>query len=173
MDFVHQHESPVRALHELRDSLQAAREGVPLWLADMRRQLEALGRHLAEDADRLLRRLDALGQRVEQALERLESQEDQVPNGVLALVPWAADAIGYLDRRRAGGRPADCPLPELFSSLADRDAELSITAFHDGLRRLQERKALRLVPFSAAASELPQPEYALFDNGTVFYYVTR
>jgi hypothetical protein len=64
-------------------------------------------------------------------------------------------------------------LPELFLALAERQPDLSVQAFHDGLRRLHERRALRLMPFTAPAHELPQAEYALFDGTTVLYYAAR
>jgi hypothetical protein len=45
--------------------------------------------------------------------------------------------------------------------------------FHDGLRRLHDRGALRMVPFDRPAAELPEPEYALVDRAAVYYYVAR
>src|SRR5947208_16994203 len=41
VDFVHEQESPVHALHELRDTLRANQRAVPLWLDDMRAGLAA------------------------------------------------------------------------------------------------------------------------------------
>ena len=87
-------------------------------------------------------------------------------------MPWAEDALTYLDRRRAGGAPGPCPLPELFAVLAGRHAEFSLAGFHTGLRRLHERRFVHLLPPTAAPTEMAQPEYALFDGGQVFYYVT-
>jgi len=46
-----------------------------------------------------------------------------------------------------------------------------VPAFHEGLRRLQERRALRLLPADDSAG-LPQPEYALFDGSRVLYSAT-
>jgi hypothetical protein len=88
-------------------------------------------------------------------------------------VPWAGDALAYLERRRTGGAPDECPLPDLFAALHAQHGDLSVATFHDGLRRLHEKRAVRLLPFTAAAAELPQPEFALYDRAAVFYHVAR
>ena len=106
-------------------------------------------------------------------MNRLESAAPHLPDSLAALVPWAVDALGYLDRRRSSGATGDCPLPELFAALAEKHSNLSITAFHDGLRRLQEHRVLRLLPFTAPPGELPQPEYALLNGENVVYYAAR
>lgn len=173
VDYLHDHESPVRALKDLQAVLQATREGVPLWLAEMRQELQALASRLTEEAQRWTHRLEVLSRQVEEALRRAEADGARTPEGATATVPWAAEALGYLDRRRAGGAPSDCPLPELFAALYPKWADLSLTAFHDGLRRLQDRRALRLLPFPGPPSELPEPEYALLEGSAVLYYVAR
>jgi hypothetical protein len=166
VEFLHEHESPAAALHGLRDALRANRQAVPLWLADMRAALHGLDERLAADARRWEQRLDALTRRVEETLRRLDAAGP--PEEVARVYPWAADALTYLDRRRGGGADGDCPLPELFGALARQHAGLSVGAFHEGLRRLRERRALRLV--AADGTELAQPEFALLDGGAVLYY---
>ncbi|HVP71469.1 MAG TPA: hypothetical protein VMS45_09090, partial [Gemmatimonadaceae bacterium] len=47
VDFLHEHESPLRALEELREELRATRERVPAWSEEARRTLAALGDRLA------------------------------------------------------------------------------------------------------------------------------
>jgi hypothetical protein len=169
--FLHEHESPVRALEDLHQVLKTTQAGVPAWVAEMRQSLTALGDRLAADAERFQRRLDALSQRVEEALRRVEAKGPDLPTSVKTEVPWALDALTYLDRRRGSGAKGDCPLPELFASLEEQHVGLSVTAFHDGLRRLQAERALRLLP--SPQLELTQPEYALLDGGTLLYYVAR
>jgi hypothetical protein len=168
VDFLHGHESPVQALHDLRDVLRANREAVPLWLADMRQELHKLGERLQEDAHRWLEKLETLGQRVEETLARLEKLRRCLPDELTQKVPWAPEALDYLDRRQESGAGPACALPELFEALRRNWAELSLPAFHDGLRRLQDRRALRLLSAEDGAG-LPQPEYALFDGARVFY----
>ncbi|HEX5271100.1 MAG TPA: hypothetical protein VFW33_11455 [Gemmataceae bacterium] len=172
VEFVHDHESPLRALQELREELQATRDRVPAWSEEARRTLAALGDRLADDSARMLQRVEALSARVEEALRRLELLGPQVPEAVAKAVPWADEALAYLEKRRGGGAAAPCPLPELFAVMAGRENGLTVAAFHDGLRRLHERRLVRLLSPAAANGEMAQPEYALFDGGNVFYYLT-
>jgi hypothetical protein len=172
VEFLHEHESPTRALQEVRDALRVNHEAIPVWLAEMRAGLRALDDRLAADAGKWLHRLEALTRRVEEALTRLEAATPLLPTDLTEAHPWAADALGYLDRRRAGGAAGGCPLPELFDALRPGHPDLSVAAFHDGLRRLHERRSLRLHPAEGPA-DLGQPEYALLDGGAVLYYAAR
>jgi hypothetical protein len=171
--FLHDHESPVRALQELRDVLQAARDGVPRWLSEMRQQMQALETALTDNAGRWTQRLDVLAQRVEEALRRAEAGGGAQANGAVPVVPWAVDALAYLDRRQSSGAAGPCPLPELFAALREQAPELSVKAFHEGLRRLYDLRALDLSPFNGPTEELPEPEYALPYGAAVLYYAAR
>ncbi len=173
VEFVREHESPIRALQELRVALEATQGSVPAWLADMRRDLEALSTRLTEEAGRWTHRLDALSARVEEALRRQEAGPPAAANGTAAAAPWAVALLTYLDRRRETGVGGPCPLPELFAALRREHPDLSITAFHEGLRRLHDRRAVRLVPFAGPPAELPEPEYALLEWAAVYYAVDR
>ena len=172
VQFVHDHESPVRVLEELREVLRSNREGMPVWLAEVRRDLQALVVQVTEEAQRWTHRLEVLSQRVEEALLRAEAGQAAAVNGPAAS-SWTTAALSYLDRRRDGGGAGHCPLPELFAALKEQHADLSVKAFHEGLRRLHDRRALRLLPFTGAAAKLPEPEYALLEGGTVLYYAAR
>jgi len=172
VDFLHDQESPVQALRDLQAILQVTRAGVPLWLTEMRQDLQTLASRLAEEAQRWTQRLDSLSERVEEALRRAATGGPPVPEEVAAEAPWAQDALAYLDRRQVSGAPTACPMPELFGALRERHTDLSVTAFHDRLRRLRDRQALRLLPFTGPG-EMPEPEYALLDGATLLYYVSR
>lgn len=173
VEHLHAHESPRAVLDELHTTLQATRAGVPVWLERMENELHALGAHLAADAQNILHRLDALSRRVEEALRRADAAGPAVKDGVSLAVPWAVDALAYLDRRRASGAAGDCPLPELFAALHDRHPGLSLTDYHLGLRRLSDYRALKLLPFAGGAGQLPEPEYALPDGAAFLYYAAR
>jgi hypothetical protein len=174
MDFLHEHESPVRALRDLHEVLQGTRAAVPIWLEDMRRELQTLSSRLTEEAERWTHRLEALGREVEEALRRvLGATTPLVPEGAGPDGPWAAQALAYLDRRQAAGATSDCPLPELFAALRQHDPELTLTGFHDRLRRLHDRQTLRLVPFAGPPTEMQEPEYALLDGNALLYYATK
>lgn len=170
---VAQHESPVEVLRELRALLQASRDGVPDWLSQVRREVDLLGQRLAQDVARILQRLEAIHQRVEEALRRADILTPPLDDDLAAALPWGQDALDYLDRRRASGTAGDCPLPELFAAIRQKQPALNLASFHDGLRRLQDRHALRLLPWPDPAQPLPQPEFALLDGPQVLYFAVR
>jgi len=178
VDFLHDRESPLVALQELRATLRLNQQAVPVWLAEVRGALQAMDERLAADACKWLERLDALTRRVDETLRRLEQAAPLLPPEIAESHPWAIDALNYLDRRRlaegasANGDAIDCPLPELFAALVRQHPDLSLSVFHEGLRRLHERRLLHLRP-AASLAELPQPEYALLEGAAVFYHVAR
>lgn len=173
VDYVHRHESPVRALEDLRAALQVSREQVPVWLADMRHEVQTLAAQLTEEARAWSHRLETLSARVEEALRRSEAVPPASGNGAPATPAWGVEALAYLDRRAESGVPAPCPLPELFAALRQAHPDIAIRGFHDGLRRLRDRHAVHLLPFEGAPAALPEPEYALLDGASLLYYATR
>jgi hypothetical protein len=173
MEFLHAQESPVQALKDLQIVLQANRERIPLWLIEMQRELLALSGKLADAAQRWTHRLETLANQVDEALRRAETSGPQLSNGATTDAPWALAALTYLDQRQAAGANGACPLPELFKAVRDKHADLSMTDFHERLRRLRDRRALNLLPFSGAANDIPEPEHALLDGPDLLYYVTR
>jgi hypothetical protein len=62
-------------------------------------------------------------------------------------------------------------LPELFRALSQHHPALSVSIFHEGLRRMHDRRVLRLKPAEGAA--LTQPEFALLEGGTLLYFAAR
>jgi hypothetical protein len=172
VEFLHAHESPIHALHEMRETLRANREAVPVWLDAMRAGLRDLETRLSADADRWLGRLAAMEARLGDTLRRLEAVAPLVPVDVLEVHLWAIDAINYLDRRDTAGATDLCSLPELFAAVAGHHPGLSLAAFHDGMRRLHERRAVRLMPADDPAT-MTRPEFALLDEGGVYYLVRR
>jgi hypothetical protein len=171
VDFLHQSESPVRALEDLRTVLRLNQQAVPVWLEEMRAGLRALDERLAADAQGWQQRLEALTRRVDETLRRIEQMTPPLPADVARDFPWAVEAINYLDRRKGGGPCGDCPLPELFAALCRRHPDLTLGVFHDGLRCLQEGHALRLLPADGAG--MAQPEFALLDGEAVLYRAAR
>ena len=172
VDFLHDHQSPAAALNDLRNSLRLNQQAVPLWLDEMRAGLHALEERLAADAQKWQQQLEALTRRAEDTLRRMDEAIPLLPRDLAEAYPWAIDALNYMDRRQSGGATTDCPLPELFGALTRAHPRLSVMDFHEGLRRLHERRAMRLQAADGLAN-LPQPEYALFDGGKVLYYAAR
>jgi hypothetical protein len=173
VSFLHAHEAPRAVLEELQAALQTTKAGVPIWLEGIQQEIEALNGRLAGEMEKLLHRLDALSQRVEEALRRTGTEMPALADGVARAVPWAEDVLYYLDRRRQSGAAGDCPLPELFAALRQHRPDITLPEFHDGLRRLDDLRAIALRPFTGKPEELAEPEYALPDGGTVLYYVNR
>lgn len=171
--FVHDHDSPKAVLREMREVLHAARSGVSPWMADAKAELAAMSAKIEEHATATLKRLDDLAERVEAALRRAESQRPAVTAGVGQVVPWALDALEYLDRRKVGGATGDCPLPELFHALRVKTPVLAVGDFHDGLKRLHDVRAVRLTPAGESAWAITEPEYAAVVDGQLMYWVGR
>jgi len=167
--FVHEHDSPKAALQELKDVLAATRAGVPAWLDEARQEVARLSARFEGHAAALLRRLDDLAGRIDAAIRRSELRAPAVAESLAGVVPWAAWALESLDRRRATGLGTTCPLPELFVVVHGRYSGLTLPAFHDGLRRLHDARALRLRP----ATEMPEPEHALLADGALMYLAER
>jgi hypothetical protein len=172
VEYLHTHESPIAVLRELQNELKNARAGMPAWLDGLNRQWTELAAGMHGQMQQALQRLDALAERVEDALRRLDGVPN-LPKGVSQSVPWATQAISYLDHRRESGAANGCPLPELFGAVRMQHPALSLTDFQDGLRRLCDHKALRLTRFDGPADQLPEPEYALLDGAEVLYYAIR
>ncbi len=172
VDFIHEQESPVRALRDLRAELRCNQQALPVWLEQMRSTLRTLDERLTEEARQWSQRLASLSRVVEDTLRRLEAAAPLLPPDVMESHPWAIEALNYLDRRRNGGAAAPCPLPELFTALSRQQPQLAVSTFHEGLRRLQNCRAVHLQP-AENLSDLPQPEYALLDAGQVLYFAMR
>jgi hypothetical protein len=167
--FVHDHDSPKSVLRELKELLDTTRGGIPGWMADAKVEIAALSARFEERAAAMLGRLDELARRAEAALRRAEANGPAVTEPVSRVVPWAVEALEYLDRRAALGSPGDCPLPELFHAVRVKFPELTLPAFHDGLKRLNDVRAVRLAP----SLDMAEPEYAVVVAGRLAYAVGR
>ena len=159
--FVHDHDSPKVVLGELCEVLRTARGSVPTWLDDTRREIAGLSEKFEQQAAEILTRLDSLSERLEAALRRAETTTPRLPNGLRTLVPWATDALAYLDRRSGAGAGAACALGELFHAVREVHPELTVPDFHAGLQRLHDTRSLRLTATSGPTDTSADPEFAL------------
>ena len=75
----------------------------------------------------------------------------------------------YLDLRKEGDL-GPCSLSELFQSIREQHSDVAIPAFHDGIRRLAELRALTL---SAGESEPAEPEFAILRDGQLMQFASR
>ncbi len=167
--FVHEHDSPRSILRELKDVLQTTRTGVPQFMAEAKAELATLSTIFESRAAAMLARLDDLANRCEAALRRAETSGPVVAESVGQVVPWAIDALEYLDKRTESGARGECPLPELFHAVCVRFPALEVPAFQDGVKRLHDVRAVRLTPTGA----IPEPEYAVVVESKLMYAVGR
>jgi hypothetical protein len=172
IDFVLKHESPVRALDELRMVLQVNQAGIPVWIADMKKNLNDLEKKFIDEIQTISHRLDLLTGQVLEAIKRAENGSPPLPEGTVNALPWADDAVAYLERRNKGGLGNRCPLPELFAAVREKEKDVTIKDFHSGLRRLHDRGVLRLLAHEDNEGP-PEPEFALLDGPTMYYYAAR
>jgi hypothetical protein len=169
MTFIDENDSPKAILRELKGVLAATRSGIPQWLMDAKHEAANLTAKFEKRAAEMLKRLDELTIRIEAALRRAETNSPAVAEPVIRVVPWAIEALEYLDRRSLSGIAGDCSLPELFHALRVKFTDLTLAAFQNGLRRLHDVRALRLTP----SHDMSEPEYALVIGGQMMGAVGR
>ncbi|CAN5306925.1 hypothetical protein BH10PLA2_BH10PLA2_29930 [soil metagenome] len=172
VDFVHQHESPLQTLQDLKLLLQTTKDGLPQWLDDLRQRLVQQSDELTREVQKWSQRLESLHTQVSEALQKATVMPKRL--GVNdSDSEWARELLDYLGRRKSTGMEGECSLPELFNALQLSHKEMSISGFHDQLMRLQDRRTLRLLPFSGDVSTIPEPEFALPDGTQLLYYVAE
>jgi hypothetical protein len=169
VSYVHEHDSPKSVLRELKDVLQATRDGVPIWMQEAKAEIADISYRFDRRATALLKRLDEVADRVDSALRRAEVKAPSLAEPLGRVVPWAVDALEYLDQRADGGALGSCPLPELFHAVRVRFPDLPLSAFHDGIRRLHDVRAIRLAP----SDMMVEPEYAVVVDGRLMYAANR
>lgn len=103
--------------------------------------------------------LDALTTRLEAAQRRADL------SGLTERVGWADAALMHLDARPG----VACSLAELFHSVADSHPELTLAGFHQGLLKLAEVRAVRLLADGPPSA----PEYAVLVGATACHAVSR
>src|SRR5262245_15962487 len=169
IDYLVQNESPLKALEDLHAVLQQNEQGLPQWLAGLHSRLDDIGRKLVEEFQTMSRTLASLAGRVVDTLQRAERMGPALPEGAAGVLPWSNEAVHYLEQRQQAAGGERCPLPELFAVLRKKEAGLTIPDFHSGLRRLHDRGVIRLLGYDSPNGP-PEPEYALLDGATLYYY---
>jgi hypothetical protein len=159
----------------------------------------ALLRDAADYLERNALKLEAIKSTVEGTLHSLHSQKEMVNQLLDRLKP---PDLGHLQRTLAGesAPPASvpaparqdwlnralediadyqrrnpyghCPLPELYRQVGG-PAGLTIGQFHDGLRPLVNQGQVRLHPFTGAAYQLQDEQFALVAGQEIKYYAER
>lgn len=77
-----------------------------------------------------------------------------------------------LSRWAESGASEDCPLPELYNRLKGTNPGLSIGAFHDALRRMDQASAIYLHPWTGPLYAIPEPACALLVGHQIAYFAS-
>lgn len=170
--FVHDHDSPKAVLSDLKRLIGDTRGGIPVWMADVRTEIARLSTQFEERTREMTTRLDELARRVDAALRRIDTAP-KLDGPVARLVPWGEAALEYLDRRSAAGARGPCPLAELFHALREAVPALTVPEFHDGLRRLHDNRAVRLLGNGTHPTLRTDPEYAMLVGPELCSFVSR
>lgn len=169
--YLREHADPRNALEELLTQLRSTQQGMPRWVAEIEAQFAAFRMRMQTFLDQHGQALVKLIHRAEAALRRLETSPGSQP--VLeSLEPWQVELLMILDRQ--GASSGSTPLPRLFSQLHQAGfQEVTIPDFHNGLLLLRDRGSLKLHQPAQGLDSLSEPEYALVDEGLIYYATSR
>jgi hypothetical protein len=86
---------------------------------------------------------------------------------------WLGDVLTCLTEWQNTHPTQDCSLPQLYRTLQQTTAQLSIGQFHDGLRELHARGQIYLHPWTGPLQDIPEPAVALLVGHEVAYYASK
>jgi len=84
---------------------------------------------------------------------------------------WGEDVVLMAAGQKQRNPYQRLTLPQVFERLRAKHPSLTLGEFHDGLRRLQDEKRIRLGPYTQALATLDDSRNALFLDREVKYYV--
>jgi hypothetical protein len=93
------------------------------------------------------------------------------PTGTRDQFSWGDEVVRMAAEQKQRNAFQRLTLPQVFERLRARYPELTLGQFHDGLRRLQDERRIRLGPYTQALATLDDPRNALFLDREVKYYV--
>jgi hypothetical protein len=83
-----------------------------------------------------------------------------------------AALLDSLGRWADSGATEDFALPDLFRQVRGVKGEMTIGAFHDALRGMQDAGQIHLQPWTGPLYAIAEPAYALLNGHTVAYYAS-
>lgn len=156
------------ALDQSRGALRALRDGIDDAGARIGRQIEQHQMAVGE----LLKKTQPPD--LDDCLKAISSQpaddSSRPANGAPVPADWLERVVTYCHDFKKRHSYGNCPLPDLYHHVAE-PLGLSIGQFHDGIRELVAKKRVRLHPFSGAAYQLKEEQYALLAGQEIKYYV--
>ncbi len=82
---------------------------------------------------------------------------------------WTSKLVDYLQQHHKRNPYGHCPLPELYHNVGE-PLGLTIGQFHDGVRQLVSERRVKLHPFTGAAYQLQEEQYALLAGQEIKYF---
>lgn len=167
--------SPKRVLEDFVRILEERRGQVNAMLADVQRMAQNL-EGLKTAVSSILP--DVMAARV--PVNRIAESEPAVvsrSNGSVATLAKStvADVAAAIQTHLAGWAAEaarDCPLPELYQTVACGQAGCSVGLFHDALRQLHAAGRVYLHPWTGPLYAVPEPTFALLVGHNVAYYAS-
>ena len=133
-------------------------------------------RELLQTLGSMARNLEGLKASVAAVLPRVETAKIQVPMSRFAdSVSEPGDLASAIHAYLANWRPdggGDCPLPELYRSVACGRSDCTLGRFHDAIRWLHDAGRIYLHPWTGPLYAMPEPGYALMVGHNVAYYAS-
>lgn len=164
-------QNPKEALEKLLLELATHESNMPVWLADLKGQLQALTQKLHNHLEEQGNQLQKLRSKVETALLRLEKVGEKSLHGK-TLAGWQVDAIVHLERLKKSGA-TQCSLADLYKEVHAAHPELSLPEYHAGLLLLRDHGSVTLLTHPGPIRELAEPEFALMDGPRVYAGIGR
>jgi hypothetical protein len=159
---------PTALLRSLADNLARLQGQV----ADMLRPLDALPSAVQELKAAVAQALTKIKPVDVDALSKqlADAQATAKPLGPQA-VDWGDEVVRLTAEQKQRNPYQRLTLTQVYEKLRGAHPSLTLGQFHDGLRRLQDEKRIRLGPFTQALATLDDPRNALFLDREVKYYV--
>jgi hypothetical protein len=121
--------------------------------------------------------IEQLRAKAETVLQKMTSPPNgavgHAGNGAPPSTMWTDAILDYLNHWQTAHATEDCSLPELYRHAQSAWPDLTIGAFHDGLRRLHEQALIFFHPWTGPLHEIPEPALALLAGHQVAYYASR
>ncbi len=128
---------------------------------------QALAKIKLPDLDELTRKLSQASAGPHQE----HSTSQPIPSPVVAERDWSEEVVRMVNEQKLQHSLQWLTLPQVYERLRANHPQLTLGRYHDGLRRLQDEKKIRLGPFTQALATLNEPRNALYLDHEVKYYV--
>lgn len=166
---------PGKLLHGLRDQvsqLQNRTAELTGFVRDKLVELSGQVGSLGSNMEQLTLVIEQAAKRVKPIdVMQMSQPAPEVQSNGAGDVGWHDEVIELVKEQKQQNSFQRLTLPQLFSMLRIKHPQLTLGQFHDGLRKLQDDRRIRLGPFTQALATIDDPRTALFLDREVKYYV--